>query len=146
MSSGERPIGAAKGKQSDTEALCQTPPLRVSHDPRAMQCGVPPQDSEAYGMLTTADVGHITQGSGAGRGGFGIMLWLVSLSAAGGANRPIATLLPFRSLSLNEGPSSWCYGPGHPPFGYGGGGGGAPISSSVFFGEGWSEGGGGCKP
>ena len=30
MSSGERPIGAAKGKQSDTEALCQTPPpLRV---------------------------------------------------------------------------------------------------------------------
>ena len=27
MSSGERPIGAAKGKQSDTEALCQSPPL-----------------------------------------------------------------------------------------------------------------------
>ena len=27
MSSGERPIGAAKGKRSDTEALCQTPPL-----------------------------------------------------------------------------------------------------------------------
>ena len=26
MSSGERPIGAAKGKQSDGEALCQTPP------------------------------------------------------------------------------------------------------------------------
>ena len=26
MSSGERPIGAAKGKQSDTEALCLTPP------------------------------------------------------------------------------------------------------------------------
>ena len=26
MSSGEGPIGAAKGKQSDTEALCQTPP------------------------------------------------------------------------------------------------------------------------
>ena len=26
MNSGERPIGAAKGKQSDTEALCQTPP------------------------------------------------------------------------------------------------------------------------
>ena len=26
MSSGERPIGAAKGKQADTEALCQTPP------------------------------------------------------------------------------------------------------------------------
>ena len=26
MSSGERPIGAAKGKQCDTEALCQPPP------------------------------------------------------------------------------------------------------------------------
>ena len=26
MSSGERPITAAKGKQSDTEALCQPPP------------------------------------------------------------------------------------------------------------------------
>ena len=26
MCGGERPIGAAKGKQSDTEALCQTPP------------------------------------------------------------------------------------------------------------------------
>ena len=28
MSGGERPIGAAKGKQSDTEALCQPPPCR----------------------------------------------------------------------------------------------------------------------
>ena len=28
MCSGERPIGAAKGKQSDTEALCQIPPER----------------------------------------------------------------------------------------------------------------------
>ena len=27
MSSGERPMGAAKGKQSDTEALCHPPPL-----------------------------------------------------------------------------------------------------------------------
>ena len=26
MSSGERPIGAAKGKPCDTEALCQPPP------------------------------------------------------------------------------------------------------------------------
>ena len=26
MSSGERPIGTAKGKQSDTEALCHPPP------------------------------------------------------------------------------------------------------------------------
>ena len=27
MSSGERPIGAAKGHQTNTEALCQTPPF-----------------------------------------------------------------------------------------------------------------------
>ena len=33
MSSGERPIGAAKCKQSDTEALCQPP-----HTPHKMQC------------------------------------------------------------------------------------------------------------
>ena len=26
MSSGERPMGTAKGKQSDTEALCHPPP------------------------------------------------------------------------------------------------------------------------
>ena len=31
MSSGERPIGAAKGKQSDTEALCHPPPPPVPH-------------------------------------------------------------------------------------------------------------------
>ena len=33
MSSGERPIGAAKGKESDTEALCQppTPPMLHGH-------------------------------------------------------------------------------------------------------------------
>ena len=30
MSSGERPIGTAKGKQSDTEALCQHPPPRYA--------------------------------------------------------------------------------------------------------------------
>ena len=34
MSSGERPMGAAKGKQSDTEALCQNPPHpRVGEGP-----------------------------------------------------------------------------------------------------------------
>ena len=31
MSSGERPIGAAKGKQPDTEALCQPPPPPNTH-------------------------------------------------------------------------------------------------------------------
>ena len=33
MSSGERPIGAAKGTQSDTEALCQYPPPPVQATP-----------------------------------------------------------------------------------------------------------------
>ena len=37
MSSGERPIGAAKGKQSDTEALCQTPPPQRVSKREAMQ-------------------------------------------------------------------------------------------------------------
>ena len=31
MSSGKRPIGAAKGKQSDTEALCHPPPPPQPH-------------------------------------------------------------------------------------------------------------------
>ena len=33
MSSGERPIGPAKGKQTDTEALCQPPPPPPPSDP-----------------------------------------------------------------------------------------------------------------
>ena len=37
MSSGERPIGAAKGKQSDTEALCQTPPPPPLPDPQSFR-------------------------------------------------------------------------------------------------------------
>ena len=42
MSSGERPIGAAKGTQSDTEALCQPPP--------------PPHPPSCLGLCTTARV------------------------------------------------------------------------------------------
>ena len=33
MSSGERPIGAAKGKQPNAEALCQPPPPLQPHCP-----------------------------------------------------------------------------------------------------------------
>ena len=43
MSSGERPIGTAKGKQPNTEALCQTPrppPPIHTHTPRSA-CGIP---------------------------------------------------------------------------------------------------------
>ena len=44
MSSGERPIGAAKGEQSDTEALCQPPAPLYSNasSPRALQPPPPP--------------------------------------------------------------------------------------------------------
>ena len=38
MSSGERPIGAAKGKQSDTEALCQTPSPPPVRGPKISLC------------------------------------------------------------------------------------------------------------
>ena len=43
MSSGERPIGATKGKQSDTEALCQPPPPPAEKNggiARAHHCGI----------------------------------------------------------------------------------------------------------
>ena len=45
MSSGERPIGAAKGKQSDTEALCQPPP--------------PPSRSDHHEKQTKFNIGKI---------------------------------------------------------------------------------------
>ena len=38
MSSGERPIGAAKGKKSDTEALCQIPPPPMSDSAASQVC------------------------------------------------------------------------------------------------------------
>ena len=43
MSSGERPIGAVKGKQSDTEALCQPPPpnTQTAHKPAPAQMRAP---------------------------------------------------------------------------------------------------------
>ena len=42
MSSGERPIGTAKGKQSGTEALCQTP--------YSAPCVPPPQTPTCFGV------------------------------------------------------------------------------------------------
>ena len=39
MSSGERPIGAAKGKQSDTEALCHPPPPPPPPSPTSSNTG-----------------------------------------------------------------------------------------------------------
>ena len=42
MSSGERPIGAAKGKQPHTKALCQTPPLSPRPSPATPPLQRPP--------------------------------------------------------------------------------------------------------
>ena len=50
MSSGERPIGAAKGKQSHTEALCQPPPA-----PPPLQCVPGAQDPMLHTGLWASD-------------------------------------------------------------------------------------------
>ena len=42
MSRGERPIGAAKGKRPNTQALCQPPPPHSSSDPRGDPLPCPP--------------------------------------------------------------------------------------------------------
>ena len=42
MSSGERPIGAAKGKQPNTEALCQPPPTPVHCKAPVLRAPLPP--------------------------------------------------------------------------------------------------------
>ena len=49
MSSGERPIGAAKGKQSDTEALCQLPTQIQSRLQRVCNCRLQPHPSRSNG-------------------------------------------------------------------------------------------------
>ena len=51
MSSGERPIGAAKGKQSDTEALCQPPPPRNAQGKLLRLVHAPPPP-HPYGLHT----------------------------------------------------------------------------------------------
>ena len=54
MSSGERPIGAAKGEQSDTEALCQPPPPH----PCVPLCTAPlPYASKAEVMQSNSHTG-----------------------------------------------------------------------------------------
>ena len=63
MSSGERPMGAAKGKQSDTEALCQIPPPPPRHglvngtgnspSPGRPTPGVVQQDKSSGGSVDT---------------------------------------------------------------------------------------------
>ena len=54
MSSGERPIGAAKGKQSNTEALCQPPPSPDQSDHRGKKRTFPlgKSDRAIFGQQT----------------------------------------------------------------------------------------------
>ena len=68
MSSGERPIGAAKGKQSDTEALCQPPPLQtpspLQTPPSPLAAALLPQypqGSAASRLPLTKRVGAVTR-------------------------------------------------------------------------------------
>ena len=60
MSSGERPKGAAKGKQSDTEALCQ-PPLPTARAPGGQSVG-----REARARARAQLRGRREQGGGGG--------------------------------------------------------------------------------
>ena len=52
MSSGERPIGAAKGKQSDAEALCHPPPPPRSAHKSVLESANPRTDSECASGCT----------------------------------------------------------------------------------------------
>ena len=78
MSSGERPIGAAKGKQSDTKALCQTPPPPPSGTKDSQRLPVtgdatPSDASEGEGASDAApEAGVRTVPRGAGGGGGGL--------------------------------------------------------------------------
>ena len=54
MSSGERPIGAAKGKQPNTEALCQPPPLAQQHHPLAQTAQRGPVAPRLLGALAVS--------------------------------------------------------------------------------------------
>ena len=56
MSGGKRPIGAAKGKQPDTEALCQTPPALPRNFPRRNDPRATPPPPLVYGNCTNAAV------------------------------------------------------------------------------------------
>ena len=64
MSSGERPIGAAKGKQSDTKALCQTPPPHHGRLPCAtVHSGHIMSDAQPLALMQFAK-GEVTDAAG----------------------------------------------------------------------------------
>ena len=84
MSGGERPVGAAKGKQSDTEALCQAPSPRNTFNNTARAGGW----YDAFGALWSA----------AGGANWMIATYCPSLgpfpSAGGGAHGPLTAPCP----------------------------------------------------
>ena len=66
MSSGERPMGAARGKQSDTEALCQTPPFSPAAVALSLQPDLAHADLPAPSALrSTAHTAHAAHVLGA---------------------------------------------------------------------------------
>ena len=62
MSSGERPIGAAKGKQSDTEALCQPPPLSAPPHTYRQPPHLHPQVAKSAQVITVFTSSHYCGG------------------------------------------------------------------------------------
>ena len=67
MSSGERPMGAAKGKQTTTMALCQPPP-----SPLCTLCGRPlPLKRSFCGRRTVVPL-HVSCRNARRRGGGGV--------------------------------------------------------------------------
>ena len=76
MSSGEAPMGAAKGKQSDTEALCPPPPPpQPSNPPHPHHTPSPPHTTHGQDLCgglrptVVGGWGALAQGLGKGGGG-----------------------------------------------------------------------------
>ena len=74
MSSGERPIGAAKGKQPNTEALCQTPPTGVpatpfDHRPPTPEPETRPSSTQGTGWRAPAHCRRTSSRNGQPLGG-----------------------------------------------------------------------------
>ena len=72
MSSGERPLGATKGKQSDTEALCQPP-----HHP-------PPQPRPLWYISVVSGAEPSSKLHGLGEA----FVWSLALAGAGAEQEP----------------------------------------------------------
>ena len=127
MCSGERPIGAAKGKQSDTEALCQTPPPGGGGGAEATK-KVLKSTSNSRPLFPFLPQEHFSDVGGEGvgrgcpgphttplppRGGPQAMAWEVGRSASsppggGGGALPCRRVPPVLHRSVARPPTSSC--------------------------------------